>query len=126
MRFLVFITLNIAVLADTGSCPYKNTVWSCNSGTRPCVANAVAGWDNLCPATEAECTEHCWSGSSCSECVCQDGLVPNITNTADRLTCMESTEKEPDGNYTMVALLSSYGAIVLVITGFIIKNILYN
>ena len=89
--------------ADTNPCPYVvtngnvNGVWSCGSGTRPCSANAVAGWDDLCPATEEECTQHCWSGS-CRECVCQDGLVPDPTNTGDRLECIQPDDAADEIN----------------------------
>tara|TARA_B100000683_G_scaffold263059_1_gene290912 strand:- start:1 stop:435 length:435 start_codon:yes stop_codon:yes gene_type:complete len=144
MRFFVFVSLLTTTLADTNPCPYLVTndhvdgVWSCASGTRPCSANAVAGWDDLCPATEEECTQHCWTGS-CRECVCQDGLVPDTTNTADRLECIEpeveavqEAEPEPEAeavqeeNNTLVITMASYGAFVLVLAGFFVKSILDN
>ena len=132
MRFFVFVSLLTATLADTNPCPYLVTndnvdgVWSCGSGTRPCSANAVAGWDDLCPATEEECTQHCWTGS-CRECVCQDGLVPDTTNTDDRLECIEpEVEAVEEANNTLVISMASYGAILLVLVGFFVKSILDN
>ena len=141
MRFFVFVSLLTTTLADTNPCPYLVTndnvdgVWSCGSGTRPCSANAVVGWDDLCPTTEEECTQHCWTGS-CRECVCQDGLVPDTTNTDDRLECIEpeveAVEAEPEveaveeANNTLVISMASYGATVLVLAGFFVKSILDN
>ena len=157
MRFFVFVSLLTATLADTNPCPYLVTndnvdgVWSCGSGTRPCSANVVVGWDDLCPTTEVECTQDCWTGSLCRECVCQDGLVPDTTNTADRLECIEpeaeavqeaepepeaeavqEAEPEPEAeavqeeNNTLVIAMASYGAILLVLAGFFVKSILDN
>lgn len=125
MRVFVFVCLLTATFGDTNPCPYLVTndhvdgVWSCGSGTRPCSANAVAGWEDACPTTEAQCTDHCWTGSLCRECVCQDGLVPDTSNTDDRLECIEPESS----NYTLLVSLASYGAILVLLLGFFVKTI---
>ena len=75
-------------------CPYTvNGVWSCGQGTRPCTANAVAGYDDQC-VVFSKCTEGCWTGTMCKECVCQHGYIANGKDEHNRRICVERPKQD--------------------------------
>ena len=116
---LLFLLGFITLAHVNAACPYKvNGKWSCSAGTRPCGANPTVGWENKC-SDQATCPNDCWSGSTCSECVCQDDHAADGFDQFGRQQCIE--EKE---SVTHIVLLISYGAILTVLTGFFIRTVI--
>lgn len=114
---LLFLLGFVTLANVNGACPYKvGEVWSCSAGTRPC--EAIGGWGNKC-SDQATCPNDCWSGSTCSECVCQDDHVANGLDQFGRQQCIEHKESA-----THILILISYGVILVVLSGFFIRTVI--
>ena len=118
MRF-IFLLGFITFAYATPTCPYQvGDMWSCGTGTRPCVANTVTGFKDKCP-DQKSCSNDCWSGTTCKECVWQDKYLGNGLDQFDRQQCIENKE-----GVIHIVLFISYSVILVVLTGFFIRTLI--
>merc|ERR1712054_576343 len=76
--------------SPTESCPYTygfDGVWSCGAGTRPCKKKECND--------ESVCTEGCWNGDKCRECICKTDYIDDGVDEFGRRTCAPPPTKSP-------------------------------